>query len=192
MNPDVVSRALALFDAANAQDPNVDASGEPKELLYAQRMTQRLLAFAPGASAHLQLAARAQHIERWTSPRSNYPEGRTGYKQWRSELMRFHAQRAGELLQQAGAEEQDIARVQYLLQKRGLGRDPETQTLEDVICLVFIEFYLADFAEGYPAEKLDDIIRKTWRKMSEAGQAAALALPLEAGLLAIVGRALAG
>jgi hypothetical protein len=196
MTPDLFSRCLALFDEANEQDPNRELNEGAlvaKELLYAQRMTKTLLAYAPNASAELQLAARAQHIERWTSLRSNYPEGRTGYKQWRSELMLFHARRAGELMAIAGAEASDIARVQYLIQKRSMSRDAETQCLEDVICLVFIEYYLADFAakSGYDEAKLIDIIQKTWVKMSPEGQAAALKLPLGADVGAVIGKALA-
>ncbi|HEY6530473.1 MAG TPA: DUF4202 domain-containing protein, partial [Cellvibrionaceae bacterium] len=162
-------------------------------LLYAQRMTKTLLAFASNASQALQLAARAQHIERWTSLRSNYPEGRTGYKQWRSELMLYHARRAGELMTIAGAEASEIARVQYLIQKRSMSRDAETQCLEDVICLVFIEYHLADFAakSGYDEAKLIDIIQKTWVKMSPEGQAAALQLPLASDVAAVIGKALA-
>lgn len=194
---ELFNRCVALFDAANAQDPNIEQwEGAPiaKELLYAQRMSKTLLAFAPDASYALQLAARAQHIERWTSPRSNYPEGRTGYKQWRSELLLYHARRAGELMAQAGAQAEDIARVQYLIQKRSMARDPETQCLEDVICLVFIEHYLAEFAakSGYDEAKLIDIIQKTWVKMSPRGQAAALKLPLDSHVAAVIGRALAG
>ncbi|HMU67703.1 MAG TPA: DUF4202 domain-containing protein, partial [Cellvibrionaceae bacterium] len=130
----------------------------------------------------------------WTSPRSNYPEGRTGYKQWRAELLLYHARRAGELMAQAGADGDEIARVQYLIQKRSMARDPETQCLEDVICLVFIEHYLADFAvkSGYDEAKLIDIIQKTWVKMSPRGQAAALQLPLAAEVAAVIGKALAG
>lgn len=193
---ELFNRCVALFDAANAQDPNIEQwEGAPiaKELLYAQRMSRTLLAFAPDASYALQLAARAQHIERWTSPRSNYPEGRTGYKQWRSELLLYHARRAGELMAQAGAQAEDIARVQYLIQKRSMARDPETQCLEDVICLVFIEHYLAEFAakSGYDEAKLIDIIQKTWVKMSPRGQAAALKLPLDSHVAAVIGRALA-
>lgn len=196
MHPELFDRCIELFDAANQQDPNLELVGQtqiPKELLYAQRMTAALLAFNPEASVHLQLAARAQHIERWSSPRSAYPEGRTGYKQWRAELMLFHARRAGELMASAGAAAEDIARVQYLIQKRSMGRDAETQCLEDVICLVFIEHYLADFAakSGYDEAKLIDIIQKTWVKMSSVGQAAALQLPLPADVAAVIGKALA-
>jgi hypothetical protein len=196
MTPEVFSHCLALFDAANRQDPNLEPYNDvptAKEWVYSVRMTAALLAFAPSASQALQLAARAQHIERWTSPRSNYPEGRTGYKQWRSELMLFHARRAGELMAQAGAPAEVIARVQYLIQKRSMSRDAETQCLEDVICLVFIEHYLADFAakSGYEEAKLMDIIQKTWVKMSPEGQAAALQLPLAEPVIAVIGKALA-
>ena len=190
----MLDQAIQLFDDANSKDPNIsiDEQGHevPGELLYAQRMTTQLLEFEPQASLHLQLAARAQHIERWTSKRSDYPEGRAGYKKWRSQLMLFHAARAGELMQQAGFKQEDIERVQYLIQKRQLRRDPETQSLEDVICLVFLKHYLRPFVAKHPLEKVIDIIRKTWAKMSPKGQEAALALPLDADMLAIVSAAL--
>lgn len=186
-------KAIALIDAANSRDPNLEYDGtsqRPKELLYAERMTEGLKEFQPDASEHLQLAARGQHIERWTSPRSDYPEGRTGYKKWRAELGLFHAKRLGELMREAGFAEEDCKRAQYLVQKRGLGRDPETQCLEDVICLVFIRFYLEDFATKHDEPKLIDIIQKTWGKMSEQGHAAALRIPLSAAMQALVGKAL--
>ncbi|MCR6653853.1 MAG: DUF4202 domain-containing protein [Cellvibrionaceae bacterium] len=182
-----------MIDRANGADPNLEADGEqlrPKELLYSERMSECLAEFAPDASEHLRIAARGQHIERWTSLRSSYPEGRTGYKQWRAELGLFHAKRVGELMQEAGYDETDIKRTQYLVQKRGLGRDPETQCLEDVICLVFLHYYLEDFASKHDEEKLIDIIRKTWAKMSEKGQAAALQIPLSNAMKSLVGRAL--
>lgn len=183
---------LQRIDEANRQDPNLD-QGQPKELLYSERMSQRLAIFESDASELLQIAARGQHIERWTSARSDYPEGRTGYKQWRAELGLYHAKRVGEIMQASGYCEEDCDRAKYLVQKRGLGRDPETQCLEDVICLVFIEHYMADFAakSGYSEDKLIDIIQKTWKKMSEKGHAAALALPLADDLKALIGKALA-
>lgn len=189
------AKTLALIDAANAKDPHQEADAgslRPKELLYSERMSACLAEFAPEASEHLRIAARGQHIERWTSPRSAYPEGRAGYKKWRAELGLFHAQRVGELMQEAGYPDDDIKRAQYLVQKRGLGRDPETQCLEDVICLVFIRHYLEEFAAKHDEEKLIDIIRKTWAKMSEKGHAAALKIPLNDAMSALVGKALSG
>lgn len=185
-------RVIQLIDEANQQDPNLD-QGKPKEWLYSERMSERLAQFEPRASELLQIAARGQHIERWTSARSDYPEGRTGYKQWRAELGLYHAKRVAELMAAAGYSEEDCTRAKYLVQKRGLGRDSETQCLEDVICLVFIEHYMADFAakSGYSEEKLIDIIQKTWKKMSDKGHEAALALPLADELKALIGKALA-
>lgn len=189
-----LDQALAGFDAANALDPNneVDETGKlhPKELLYARRMTQELNEFIAAPSEHLQLAARAQHIERWASPRSDYPEGRTGYKQWRAELGLYHAKRAGEIMASVGYAEEDIKRVQYLLQKRQLKRDAETQALEDVICLVFLRYYIDDFAVKHEEAKLIDIIQKTWKKMSENGQKAALKIPFSEKTLKILQKSL--
>ncbi len=187
-------QVIELIDQANRQDPNVEFdlsfNAQPKEWLYSQRMSARLKRFCPEASVHLRIAAHGQHIERWTSPRSNYPDGRTGYKQWRAELGLFHAKRVGELMAQAGFSDDDIKRTQYLVQKRGLKRDAESQALEDVICLVFIEFYLEEFAKKHDEPKLIDIIQKTWGKMSEAGHQAALAIHLTPAMQALIGKAL--
>lgn len=191
---DKLQQALAGFDAANALDPNheVDEKGQlhPKELLYARRMTEELKLFMAEPSEHLQLAARAQHIERWTSSRKDYPEGRKGYKQWRAELGLYHGRRAGEIMASVGYGEDDIQRVQYLLQKRQLKRDPETQALEDVICLVFLRFYLEPFATKHEEDKLIDIIQKTWKKMSESGHKAALQIPYSEKILNILKKSL--
>jgi len=192
----LLESTLQLIDNANHQDPNteIDTSGQshPKELLYSIRMSHWLDQYSPQASDHLKIAARAQHIERWTSPRSNYPMDRAGYKKWRAELGLFHAKRTGELMAQAGYQEEDIKRTQYLVQKRGLKRDTETQCLEDVICLVFIEYYLEGFAQKYDEPKIVDIIQKTWAKMSDSGHEAALKIPLSRAMSDLVGKALAG
>ncbi len=192
---DPVSTTIALIDEANAKDPNQepDASGTlvAKERLYSERMSEWLERFEPEASDALKIAARAQHIERWTSPRSDYPEGRSGYKKWRANLGLYHAQRTGELMEQAGCDDALIDRVKYLLQKRSLKRDTETQCLEDVICLVFLDYYIDDFATKHDEPKLIDIIQKTWAKMSEKGHAAALNdVQYEPGVLALIQKAL--
>lgn len=193
-NPACFNTAIARFDAANAEDPNIEqADGQdyPKELLYARRMTARLEQFAPEASEAVQLAARCQHIRRWTVPRSDYPMNREGYKAWRTGLAKFHAETAAEILREVGYDEETIDRVSTLLRKKRLKLDPEVQLLEDVICLVFLEHYFADFARKHEDEKIIDIIRKTWRKMSPRGHEAALALDLPAAVLPLVEKALA-
>ncbi len=174
-------RAVALFDAANAADPNkeiVDGREMPKELAYAQRMSEMLERFAPDASEAVKLAVRAQHIERWKVPRSNYPMDRTGYLQWRTGLYKYHAETAGRLMKEAGYDDDMIARVQAAVGKRGIKVNPETQLLEDVVDLVFIEHYMLDFAGQHPdydEEKWIGIIRKTWQKMSKEAHEFALA-----------------
>jgi hypothetical protein len=188
-----LEKTLAAFDAVNAQDPNTEiVNGQPiaKELIYSQRMTMHLHKFSPAASVELQLAARSQHICRWKIPRSDYPMDRQGYKKWRLDLDVFHGETAGEIMQTNGYDENVIQRVKDLLLKRSLKRGNEVQVLEDVICLVFLEFYLEDFASKHDEAKLIDIIQKTWNKMSEAGHAAALKLPLSNTMLALVTKAL--
>ena len=162
------NQAIALFDAANAQDPNQD-EGQPKELLYAQRMTEMIARFAPNASEVAQLAVRAQHIQRWLVPRGNYPLGKPGYFAWRTGLYQFHAKTAAELMLQAGYDDQMIEQVKVAVSKQGIKTNPDTQMLEDVTSLVFLEYYVLAFAgqhAEYSEDKWIDIIRKTWKKMS--------------------------
>ncbi len=188
-----LSEAYSLFDKANAQDPNteeVHGSLVPKELIYGQRMTQILEKFEPKASESLKLAARSQHICRWEIPRDNYPMDRVGYLKWREELKKFHAIKASKILQEVGYESEVINRVTFLLQKKKLKKDEETQTLEDVICLVFLKYYFEEFSEKHTDEKVIDILQKTWRKMSEKGHKAALELSYSKKVLDLVQRAL--
>lgn len=188
-----LENTLSAFDTANLQDPNteiVDGKTVAKEWIYGQRMSAQLAKFRAEASEALQLAARSQHICRWKIPRSDYPMDRAGYKKWRLDLAQMHGDIAGDIMASQGYDEPLISRVKDLLLKRSLKRDDEVQALEDVICLVFIEFYLEEFAAKHEEAKLIDIIRKTWNKMSEAGHAAALKLPLNDSMLALVGKAL--
>jgi hypothetical protein len=181
-NQERFSRALARFDAANAEDPNpetVEGQAQPKELVYGRRLSAMLARFSPQASEALQLAARCQHIRRWEIPRNEYPQTTIGYKQWRTRLKKFHADTAGAILEDVGYDADTIRQVQSLLRKEGLKTNPETQTLEDVVDLVFLEHYLEDFVakHGHQGEeKMADILRKTWKKMSPEGHAAALDL----------------
>lgn len=194
MPTDTFLKAIALFDKANSQDPNSEVFGGvsyPKELLYAERMTEVLSNFAPEASEAVQLAARCQHICRWEIPRDSYEMNRTGYLLWRQELKKFHAEKASEILRSVGYEEETIEKVAFLLLKKQLKRNEETQLLEDVICLVFLQYYFEPFAVKYEEEKLIDIVQKTWRKMSEAGHAAALKLSYSEESLALIQKALA-
>jgi hypothetical protein len=196
MSPDRArfERAVARFDAANREDPNtesVQGESHPKSLLYAQRMSACLDKLAPDAPEAVQLAARAQHIRRWAIPRASYPMNRTGYLQWRKALGKFHAETAGGILREVGYDEETIAEVQSLLRKERLKLNPSTQLLEDVACLVFLEHYFADFAAQHEEEKIIDIVRKTWKKMSPRGHQAALGLSLPPALQALVAKALA-
>jgi hypothetical protein len=183
------SEAVSRFDRANAEDPNVEfvaGVSEAKELVYARRMSAWLAKLVPDASEPLRLAARCQHIRRWTIPRSQYQAGRDGYRAWRACLKNFHAETAGEILRDVGYDDPTISRVQAIVRKERLKADPAVQALEDVICLVFLEYYFEDFAAKHDKEKLLDILQKTWRKMSDHGRTAALALELKPELHAIV------
>lgn len=189
----LLEKTLAAFDEANLQDPNLEeVNGQPvaKEWIYAQRMSARLHVFCDTPSETLQLAVRAQHICRWRIPRSDYPMDKAGYKKWRADLAVFHGEMAGKIMAENGYGDESIQRVKDLLLKRGLKRDDEVQTLEDVACLVFLEFYLEDFAQKQDEDKLIDIIRKTWNKMSAKGHEAALKLPLTPEMLQLVTKAL--
>ena len=186
--------AIARFDAANTEDPTTEVFQSvvyPKELLYAQRMTAWLDQLAPDASEALRLAVRCQHIRRWTIPRHTYPMDRTGYLRWRTTLAKFHADTAAAILHDVGYDDATIRRVQTLLRKEGLKRDPEVQCLEDVICLVFLENYCAAFATQHDEVKVLDILQKTWKKMSSRGREVALTLPIPTATRRLVEQALA-
>jgi len=169
--------ASAWIDAENAQDPNSEiyqSKSFPKELLYSNRMYERLMNFYPNASEEIQIASKAQHICRWKMPRESYAMDRVGYLKWREELKKFHAQTTAKILEKAGYSSAFIDRVSFLIEKKLLKKDSETQLLEDVICLVFLEFYFDAFVQKHDREKIKNIILKTWNKMSENGHQEAL------------------
>jgi hypothetical protein len=172
--------ALRRFDEENARDPNVESAegvAQPRELLYSLRLTNWVERLCPEASEELRLAARCQHLCRWMIPRESYAMTRTGYLRWREDLKRFHAQKAGEILREAGYEEQVVKRVQSLNLKENLPQDREVQILEDALCLVFLEHQLADLARKAGDEKVIGALQKSWRKMTPRGREFALTIP---------------
>jgi hypothetical protein len=192
--PDRFRCALERIDGLHREDPSratFEGADYPGELLYARRMTAWLERLDPGASEALRLAVRCQHLRRWTIPRDQYPMTRAGYHQWRTTLARLHAVTAGEILREVGYGEETVGRVQSLVRKEGLKSDPEAQTLEDAACLVFLESEFSDFAARHDEQKVIGIVARTWRKMSERGRAAALALDLSPADRALIGKALA-
>jgi hypothetical protein len=181
MTQQMFDQAIKLIDAANSEDPNQETSDGkdwPKELLYSHRMSDMLQRYAPDADDAMKLAIRAQHIQRWKSPRNNYPMDRKGYHQWRTELYKFHADTLAALLEKAGYDDEFIERTKLAVGKKSLRTNPDTQLLEDISALVFIEHYMLDFATRHPEydeKKWLDIIRKTWKKMSDQAHQFALA-----------------
>lgn len=191
---DRLQAALDAIDAANADDPNhVEVRGvsRPKELAHAELMSEWVSKLDPDASDALRLAARAHHLRRWELPRSDYPDGKAGYHRWRREQQKRHAEEVGRILLAQGYDEPDIARVQAIIRKQGLGRDPEVQVFEDALCLVFIETQFRELADRLGDEKLVDVTRKTLAKMSDAGIARVGEFSLSDEDLALVERALA-
>ena len=170
---DRVRRCMELFDAANSEDPNEEVGGEPKELIYSRRMSAWLEKLEPNAPDEVRLAVRAQHIRRWEIPRNTYPKGRAAYLRWRKDLGRFHADTAGAIMSECGFDRETVARVQAIIRKERFKVDPWTQLLEDVACLVFLEHYFEAFAESQDEGSMVNILRRTWRKMSERGHEAA-------------------
>lgn len=172
MTHDLYLSAIAAFDQANGEDPNKDThDGKeyPKELLYANRMGEMQERYIPEASDAVKLAVRAQHIQRWKIARNEFPMDRQGYLQWRTKLYKFHAETAARLMQEAGYDNEMIERVMNIVSKKGLKVNAETQLMEDVADLVFIEHYMMEFATKHPEYEEDkwiQIIRKTWQKMS--------------------------
>ncbi|PQV45057.1 uncharacterized protein DUF4202 [Jejuia pallidilutea] len=179
MKPTRFETAIALIDKVNSEDVNtyqVAGMAYPKELLYSQRMTRKLLQFEPNASKALQIAARAQHICRWRIPRDEYPMDRVGYLKWRETLKKMHADLTTEILKQVDYDAEYIDRIRNIILKKRIKKNEESQTIEDTICLVFLDYYFEEFAEKHPDEKVIDILQKTWKKMSERGRNEALKL----------------
>ncbi|MCW8900929.1 MAG: DUF4202 domain-containing protein [Gammaproteobacteria bacterium] len=199
MTQHAFEQAVTLMDAANSEDPNIEtADGKewPKELLYSHRMAEMLERYKPEADHVVQLAIRGQHIQRWKSPRDAYPMDRKGYHQWRTQLYTFHAETTAELMAKAGFDDASLERVRQAVGKKGIKTNADTQVLEDVAALVFIEHYMLAFAEKHPEydeAKWIDIIRKTWRKMTEDGHEFALSgkLVLPEPLVPLIQKALA-
>jgi hypothetical protein len=201
MTNSLYENVVALIDAANAEDPrsDQDAAGHavPRELLYGRRMAEMIGRYAPEADDAQKIAVRAQHIQRWKTPRDSYPMTKEGYYAWRTGLYKFHAETVGALMETAGYDAATIERVKQAVGKRGLKVNPDTQMLEDVTDLVFIEHYMLEFAGQHPEyseEKWLDIVRKTWKKMSERAHAFALSgqLKLPEPLVPLITRAVSG
>jgi hypothetical protein len=188
-------RAIQKFDAANSRDPNretVDGTSQPRELAYAKWLTEWVLKLSPDASEALRLAAGSQHICRWEIPRNSYPMTRAGYLQWRAELKKFHAQRAGDILREAGYDDAMIRRVQDLNLKKNFPVDPEVCVLEDALCLVFLQRQLTALAEKTDDDKMVNALQKSWKKMTPAAHAEALKLTYSERERKLIERALAG
>jgi len=160
---DKLERVLSDIDGFNRQDPN------GVELDYSGKLTQWVLKLRPEASDYLKIAARGQHIGRWTIPRNRYEMNRGGYLRWREDLKKFHAEKVGEIMRDAGYGVSEIERVQRIIRKKNLS-DPETQTMEDALCLVFLENQYEDLKKKTGAAKMDEIVKKTLKKMSPEGQ----------------------
>ena len=181
MSTENFEKALKEIDRFNSQDPRQkidDGIAHPQELIYSKSLTEWVLKLDPKASEALRVAARGQHIGRWTIPRSEYPTGRSGYLRWREELKAFHVEKVGEILRDIGYEEDFIERVASLMSKNIMKEDPDAQTLEDGLCLVFFETQFMDLVEKTPADKMKIVVQKTWKKMGPKGREIALKMKL--------------
>lgn len=182
MKADTLETVFLKIDFLNGEDPNRESSNgvsEPHELAYSKRLTGWVLKLKPDASPLLRIAARGQHVRRWTLPRSAYPEGRGGYLRWREELKKFHAQTVGEIMNECGCSGEEIARVCEIILKKNIS-DPDTQAVEDALCLEFLVSQYDALKKKTTDEKMEEIVRKTWKKMSEPARAVALGLDLPA------------
>ena len=185
--------AMRRFDEENAQDPNrilVDGVDRAHELWYAQRVTDWILRLDPDASEPLLLAARSQHICRWLIPRKAYEMTRAGYLRWRNDLKHLHAKKSAEILREVGYDEATIARVADLNLKKGLGQDHDCQVLEDALCLVTIQYQLAELMQKTDPDKMVGILQKTWKKMSDEARTQALTLQFTETESALIRKAL--
>jgi hypothetical protein len=167
-----LENVLQDIDAYNATDPH------GKELLYSEKLTAWVLRLNPAPSEALRIAARGQHIGRWTLPRAAYPMDRGGYLRWREELKRFHARTVAEIMSKEGYAAAEIDAVRQIILKKNFQTNPDAQAIEDALCLVFLEDQFEELRQKTPDPKMIDIIQKTWKKMSENGKKLALTLKL--------------
>ncbi len=185
--------ALALIDQAHAQDPRkvvINGQHEPFELHYSQKMSQYLEKRCPQAPDTLRLAIRAQHLRRWEVPRESYAMNKQGYYGWRTYLKKRQADFACQICLESGYSKEDAERVAALIRKDDLKKDEETQILEDVACLVFLDEQFEEFEKLHDEEKIINILRKTWSKMSERGHELALEISMSERAKGLVMKAL--
>jgi hypothetical protein len=174
-----LEEAFALFDAYNQNAPERvfhNGTEYASEYFYALKLYEWVKRLNPDAGEALLLASRSQHIGRWQIARKTYPDGRVGYLKWRSDLAKFHAAKSAEIMASVGYDDEMINRVKEIILKQRLKTDEDVQTIENALCLVFLEFQFDELIEKLTEEKMIDILRKTWGKMSEPGRNAALAL----------------
>ena len=186
--------AIRRFDTENSRDPNtetVNGKSHPRELIYAQWLTDWVSKLSPDASEPLRLAARCQHICRWEIPRDTYPMDKPGYLRWRADLKKFHADKSGKILRDVGYDEAIVQRVQELNLKKKFPNDPEVCVLEDALCLVFLERQLAPLAAKSDDDKMINALQKSWKKMTSAARAEALKLDYAPREKSLIERALA-
>lgn len=192
--PTAFDQTLAAIDALHAEDPRattlVDGTSMPQELAYAQRMSEWLERVHDAPDEVLRLAVRAQHLQRWLVARNEYPEGRVGYLTWRRDQGKRAGETTAQLMREAGYAAEEANRAATIIGKKGLGRDPDVQALEDSACLVFLENYFADFSRKIEHDHMVRIVQMTWRKMSPRAHELALALPMSDASLALVKEAL--
>jgi len=189
--------AFKLFDEYNRKDPRNftwDNVSEPQEYFFAIKLYDWVLKLNPQADEELLLASRSQHIGRWEIPREDYPEGREPYLKWRKDLALHHAAITGRLMAEAGYSQEQIERVTQIILKKRIKVDPDVQTMENALCLVFLQFQYEDFRKKYEAEpdKIINILRKSLLKMDAHGHNFALTLPYTGEGLHLVNEALKG
>lgn len=194
MNAKKIERAFELFDTYNSNDPKQylwDGNTYPQELFFAKKVHNWVKELDPDASEALLLASRCQHIGRWEIPRDTYPDGKAGYLNWRSNLAKFHAEKAAQILIEVGYDSETISQVRHIMLKQQLKIDQEVQTMENALCLVFLQYEFDDFIKKHDDQKLIRILQKSWAKMTAPGRNAALALNFSEKGLELIKEALA-
>ncbi|WP_026301459.1 DUF4202 domain-containing protein [Colwellia piezophila] len=198
MTLEKLNKTLAAIDEINRQDPNTllsNGSSQAKELVYGQQMTECLKQYWPEANELLQIAVRAQHIKRWQLERTEFAEGKSGYFQWRIAQGKFHAELTASIMLEHGYNKVQADQCAAIIRKDNLKTNSDSQTLEDVACLVFLMHYFNAFAAKYTEQdneaKIVRIVQLTWHKMSEQAHDIALGLTLPDHLAIIVNKALA-
>jgi len=182
---DRLAAVVAAVDRVNGDDPNLH-EGRPLALVHGELATHWVAQLVDSPSGELTIAARAHHLRRWELQRVDYPAGRAGYLRWRRDNKQVQADAVVEIAGALGYGQASADRIASLVLRKGLGSDPETQTLEDAACLAFLGTQFDSMVAKLGHDHMVQVVARTLKKMSPAAIALAADIELSASASAVL------